>query len=124
MGSLLARTLRQSGLPIDEVQQAASWDDAVRVVRRRVPDVAFLDADLPGCATGMDLGTALAVPPWSGVPCVMMLPEGFDAGPSGLDGRVAVRRPFTSAEVRAAVLRVLQLRATRGSAAQLGDNAH
>lgn len=55
----LARLLGQSGV-VDVIGTAASVDDAERFLRGRVPDVVFLDIDMPG-RLGVDL--VASIPP-------------------------------------------------------------
>ena len=116
MRKVVERTLRQAGLDLDEVLDAANGQDALAVLRARNEGAAPLklilsDINMP-VMDGFEFVEAMrAEHLMQGVPVIMITTEGSEphvrralaAGAAGY-----IRKPFTAEQVKVSVLGLLK----------------
>jgi two-component system chemotaxis response regulator CheY len=113
MRSMLIRTLQLSGLPVAAVHQAGTGEAALAAVRGEALDLALIDLDLPGM-DGVALVDAIRDQlTGANLPCLVIAADGSDARIAQLaeQGTECIRKPFTPEQVRAAVLKLVGVRA-------------
>jgi two-component system, chemotaxis family, chemotaxis protein CheY len=111
MRKIVERCLRQSGMTIAAVHEAANGAEALAILDKSPMDVIFCDINMP-IMGGLDFLRRLKdVPRARNVPVVMITTEGGEAHvvealSSGARGYI--RKPFTPEQVRDQVTPLLQ----------------
>lgn len=113
MRSMLIRTLQLSGLPIHTVHQAGTAGDALATIQRQATDVALIDLDLPDMDGAALVDAIRDQGLGANLPCVVIAADRSDARMARAVERGAgwIQKPFTPEQVRAAVLKVVGVRA-------------
>src|SRR5437764_2613603 len=114
MRKIVERSLRQAGLDLAEVLEAANGAEGLAVLGEHVVDLILCDINMP-VMDGIEFVRSLrSVPNAKGVPVVMITTEGSEshvvqalsAGATGY-----IRKPFTYEQVKEHVVPVLGVRA-------------
>src|SRR5215470_17110140 len=111
MRKIVERCLRQSGMTIETVHEAANGAEALAILDKSPMDVIFCDINMP-IMGGLEFIRHLKdVPKARNVPVVMITTEGGEAHvvealSSGARGYI--RKPFTPEQVRDQVTPLLQ----------------
>jgi two-component system chemotaxis response regulator CheY len=110
MRKIVERCLRQAGIDLKQVLEAANGAEALSVLRDNVVDLILCDINMP-VMDGLEFVKQLpGVPNAKGVPVVMITTEGSEAHvlqaiSCGAQGYI--RKPFTAEQVKEHVLPVL-----------------
>lgn len=111
MRMIVLRTLRQSGLQIDEVHEAEDGADALAAVPTFAPDLIMSDWNMPNM-TGIELLRAIrSDPELKHLPVLMVTAEAkkeniIEAAQAGASGYVV--KPFTAATLDEKLGKILQ----------------
>jgi two-component system, chemotaxis family, chemotaxis protein CheY len=101
--AVLDRTLKMTGLPIDEVIEAANGNEALEKLKERWVDIVFTDINMPGMS-GLDLVDAMNNDAeMREIPVVVVSTEGSatrieELRRKGVRGYL--RKPFTPESIR------------------------
>jgi two-component system, chemotaxis family, chemotaxis protein CheY len=110
MRKIVERSLRQAGLEISQVLEAANGAEALGAVRENKFDLILCDINMP-VMDGLEFVKQLAgVENAKGVPVVMITTEGSEGHvvqALSAGARGYIRKPFTPDQVKAQVLPVL-----------------
>jgi CheY-like chemotaxis protein len=101
--ALLQMQLAQSGAVV--VGQAASVDEALRLLEETQPQIALLDYRLANHETSDPVAQALAA---RGIPFVLATGMVLDQLPDAFRSGVLLTKPYLTAELNAALARALQ----------------
>jgi two-component system, chemotaxis family, chemotaxis protein CheY len=103
MRKIIERSLRQAGLDVSEVWEAANGAEGLAVLQKGTPDMILSDINMP-VMDGLEFLKSLAtVETAKGVPVVMITTEGSEARvvealSAGAKGYL--RKPFTAEQVK------------------------
>jgi two-component system chemotaxis response regulator CheY len=111
MRKIVERSLRQAGLELAQVQEAANGAEALAAVRESPVDLILCDINMP-VMDGLEFVQRLqSVDGGQQVPVVMITTEGSESRvvqALSAGARGYIRKPFTSDQVREHVLPVLE----------------
>lgn len=109
MRSMLARTLRLSGLPVSRVVQAANGREALDLLEHTTVDLALIDLCMPVLNGEEFVRHVRADERFMDLAIVVVSAEDSPVRIQRLAryGAAFVRKPFTTEEIRATALRVL-----------------
>jgi len=114
MRKIVERSLRQAGLAIAQVLEAANGAEALALVQKNKVDLILCDINMP-VMDGLEFVKQLAgVENAQGVPVVMITTEGSEGQvvkALSAGARGYIRKPFTPDQVREHVLPVLGAKA-------------
>jgi two-component system chemotaxis response regulator CheY len=107
---VVIRALSQTGLTMDEVQQAADGNEALAVLRAGKIDLVLSDINMPNMDGIQMLAAMQAEPALKGIPVIMITTEGsqqkvMDAAKLGAKG--LVRKPFVPEQIKQKVIECL-----------------
>lgn len=110
MRKIVERSLRQAGLEISQVFEAANGAEALGAVKENKVDLILCDINMP-VMDGLEFVRQLAgIENAKGVPVVMITTEGSEGHvvqALSAGARGYIRKPFTADQVKAQVLPVL-----------------
>ncbi|MBI3791245.1 MAG: response regulator [Gemmatimonadetes bacterium] len=108
MRTMIIRTLKLCGLPLDAIHQAGNGRDGLAVLHEHWVDLALVDINMPVMNGERMLEEVRANPDWSDLPVVVVSTEGSTTRLEHL-ARLAdafVHKPFTPEQLRDTILRV------------------
>ena len=103
MRKIVERSLRQAGLDLSDVQEAANGVEALASVQRGVPDLILSDINMPAMDGLEFLKQLQTVETAKGVPVVMITTEGSEARvveALSVGAKGYIRKPFTPEQVK------------------------
>jgi len=108
---ILQRVLRQTGMPIRGIHEAADGQEALELMKTQSVDVILTDINMPRMDGIQFLAAVKAAEQWRNIPVLMVTTEGGEAmvgealrlGASGY-----VRKPFTADQIKEKLAGVLQ----------------
>jgi two-component system, chemotaxis family, chemotaxis protein CheY len=113
MRKIVERSLRQAGLELSEVLEAANGAEGLTVLGEHRVDLILCDINMP-VMDGIEFVRSLrSVPNASGIPVVMITTEGSESHvvqALSAGARGYIRKPFTSEQVKEHVLPVLEVK--------------
>jgi two-component system, chemotaxis family, chemotaxis protein CheY len=106
MRTMVARTLRAAGLPIDQVLEAGNGQEGLDVLEGNWVDVIFADINMPIMNGEEMIDKIRANPTWSKLPIVVISTEGSKARIASLRAKDAefIHKPFPPEAVRDVVM--------------------
>ena len=114
MRKIVERSLRQAGVELSEVLEAANGAEGLTVLGEHRVDLILCDINMP-VMDGIEFVRSLrSVPNASGIPVVMITTEGSESHvvqALSAGARGYIRKPFTSEQVKEHVLPVLEVKA-------------
>lgn len=127
MRTMIARTLRLCGIPIESVRTASNGVDGLRALAEAPADLVLLDVNMPVMDGGRMLHAMRASPATRHLPVVIVSTEGSRPRISELRalGAGFVHKPFTPEMLRDAIFRTtgrIDELAAAGDRALPGDN--
>ncbi len=108
MRSMIIKTLRLSGVPFDEMYEAANGVEALRVLEKNWIDLALVDLSMP-VMSGEELIAELRNnPATEKLPVIVVSTEGSRTRIEGLRRRGAafVHKPFTPEKLRQTIVEI------------------
>ena len=107
MRKIVERSLRQAGLDLSEVWEAANGLEALALLQGKTPDLILSDINMP-TMDGLEFVKQLsAVETCRGVPVVMITTEGSESRvveALSCGARGYIRKPFTPEQIKQHVL--------------------
>lgn len=108
---ILQRVLRQTGMPIRGIHEAADGQEALDLMKTRRVDVILTDINMPRMDGIQLLSAVKAAEQWRNIPVLMVTTEGGEAmvgealrlGAAGY-----VRKPFTADQIKEKLTGVLE----------------
>ncbi len=102
MRTMVAKTLRASGLPIGQALEAANGREGLEVLAENWIDMVFVDINMPVMGGEEMIEKIRANPTWSDLPIVVISTEGSKARIESLraKGTEFVHKPFSPEIVR------------------------
>ena len=110
MRSMVARSLRMSGLPIGELHEAANGKEGLDVLEREWIDIAFVDIHMP-VMTGLEMiDRVRAMADLASLPIVVVSAESSQTRIDAIRGRGIefVHKPFTAERMKELVRDLLE----------------
>lgn len=109
MRKILERSLRQAYPSVDSVVEAADSEEALAKLESHAANVILSDINMPQ-ANGLELLQRLQESPHKDVPVILVTTDGSEKTVMeaiSLGAKGYVRKPFTSAQIQAALAKVL-----------------
>lgn len=102
MRTMVVRTLRLSRIPLGEVVEVASGEEALRVVETRWVHLATVDLNMPGMDGEALIQTIRANPEWSSLPIIVISSEVNDKRIERVkaQGVAFIKKPFAPETLR------------------------
>jgi two-component system, chemotaxis family, chemotaxis protein CheY len=111
MRKIVERSLRQAGIELSEVVEAANGVEALAALGRTKVDLILSDINMP-VMDGLEFVRQLqGIPETKGIPVVMITTEGSESNVMqalSLGAKGYIRKPFTPDQVKEYVLPVLE----------------
>jgi two-component system, chemotaxis family, chemotaxis protein CheY len=107
MRKIVARSLRQAELDVEEVWEAANGLEALAILQKKTPDLILSDITMPAMSGLEFIRQLRGLTAARHVPVVMITTEGSEyriAEALSRGARGYIRKPFTPAQVKECVL--------------------
>jgi two-component system chemotaxis response regulator CheY len=107
--SMIAKTLRLAGLPIEEVHEAGNGQEGLEAMEAHWIDLILADIHMPVMDGEVMIERLRANPVWSDLPIVVISAEGSQQRVERLRGMGVrfIHKPFTPEKVRQVVTEML-----------------
>ncbi len=108
MRTMVIKTLRLSGLPLNEIHEASNGAEALRVLDAHWVDLALLDINMPVMDGEEMLGHIRQNPDTMDIPVVIVSTDGSDTRIAALrqQGAEFVHKPFTPELLRDIIIKM------------------
>lgn len=109
MRMIILKILRLSQLPVGEVYEAASGEDALKLLEGHWIDLALVDINMPGMDGEEMLNRLRQNPATADLPVIIVSTEGSETRKEALTRKGAgfVHKPFTPEALRFVILKAL-----------------
>lgn len=108
MRAMIVKTLRLSGVPVNEVHQAANGEEGLRAIDANWIDLCLVDINMPIMDGEQMLDKVRENPETRGLPVIVVSTEGSDTRVAALREKGAgfVHKPFTPEILRETIVEV------------------
>src|ERR671923_2651259 len=109
MRAMLIKTLRLSGLPLNDIHEASNGEEALRLLDQHWIDLALLDINMPIMTGEEMLARVRQNPETAALPVIVVSTEGSETRIAALrqQGAEFVRKPFTPETLREIALSMI-----------------
>jgi two-component system chemotaxis response regulator CheY len=109
MRAMLIKTLRLSGLPLNDIHEASNGEEALRLLDQHWIDLALLDINMPIMTGEETLARVRQNPETAALPVIVVSTEGSETRIAALrqQGAEFVHKPFTPETLREIAMSML-----------------
>jgi two-component system chemotaxis response regulator CheY len=109
MRAMLIKTLRLSGLPLNDIHEAGNGEEALRLLDQHWIDLALLDINMPVMTGEEMLARVRCNPDTAGLPVIVVSTEGSETRLAALrqQGAEFVHKPFTPETLREIAMSII-----------------